>query len=97
MGISRLFQKLTHLKDRTFLLGDRCFQFGEQSIMHQDEKSYFKRRADQETVAALRASCEQAADVHRALAARYVSLAGDEEHAPEAMRPQVRGRLHIIA
>ena len=43
--------------------------------MHEDDKSYYQRRIEQELDAAEQAAEDQVAAVHRALAARYAQLA----------------------
>ena len=52
--------------------------------MLNDERSYFVRRATEESEAAQRAECSQAAAAHREMAARYAELIGGARDLAEA-------------
>ena len=50
--------------------------------MRESDRSYYQRRAEEELLAAERASDPQAAMIHRALAARYHQLGRDDASLP---------------
>ena len=62
--------------------------------MSREKLSYFTRRAAQESAAALAASSEVAADIHRTLAARFTELAANEAAMDDAnsIHPQMELR-----
>ena len=62
--------------------------------MLNDERSYFVRRATEESEAAQRAECPQAAAAHREMAARYAELIGDARILAKAETGEISSRSH---
>ena len=62
--------------------------------MRNDDRSYFVRRAKEESEAAQRAECPKVAAAHRELAERYAQLIGDilEQPNEQATRHSHKGR-----
>ncbi len=64
--------------------------------MRKDDRSYFVRRAMEESKAANLAACPQAAAVHRELAERYAQLASAiVTETPEALSTWSRPGAHL--